>query len=101
MKALFDIHEAAEYLGVNESTVRDYVHQGLLAVVRLPKRTDDRRRSDPIDAPRRKLQFRPQDLDRLITENLLSEREAPPAKVATNNIGTTRRNLVQHGWWKT
>jgi predicted DNA-binding transcriptional regulator AlpA len=100
MKALLDAPEAAEYLDVNTTTIYDYVHQGLLAHVKLPKRSDDRKRSDPIGINRRKLQFRQEDLDQFILSRVVSVRDNAATISATKRVAKTRGNVIQRDWWK-
>ena len=99
--ALLDVFGAAEYLGVDETTVYDYVRQGLLACVKLPKRSDDRKRTDPLDTPRRKYQFRREDLDRFIQAHVVAEREVVAATArATSGGRKTARKVIEPHWWK-
>src|SRR5437868_12021590 len=99
--ALLDIFGAAAYLGVDETTVYDYVRQGLLACVKLPKRSDDRKRTDPIDTPRRKYQFRKEDLDRFIQAHVIAEQNpAAATAVATAAGGKTASKVIERNWWK-
>lgn len=99
MKALFDSVEAAEYLGVNVTTVYDYVKHGLLAVARLPKRSDDRKRTDAKDTPRRTYQFRKEDLDRFIADHVIAAQE-PATNFATAAVGKAGRRVIERDWWK-
>jgi Helix-turn-helix domain len=100
--ALLDVFGASVYLGVDVTTVYDYVRQGLLACVKLPKRSDDRKRTDPIDTPRRKYQFRQEDLDRFIQAHVIGEREAGAGshRFATTTSGKTARKVIEPHWWK-
>ena len=99
-KALLDAPEAATYLGVNVTTLYDYVHQGLVACVKLPKRTDDLKRTDPIGVNRRKLQFRLVDLDEFIARRVVSMRDNAATKFATGVGGKTGSRVIERDWWK-
>ncbi|MDD5199221.1 MAG: helix-turn-helix domain-containing protein [Terrimicrobiaceae bacterium] len=99
-KALLDAPEAAGYLGVNVTTVYDYVHQGLLAFVKLPKRSDDRKRTDAIGAPRRKYQFRRSDLDHFIAGRVVPMGDNSATISATNQVAKTRGKVIERDWWK-
>jgi predicted site-specific integrase-resolvase len=98
--ALLDSLAAAAYLGVNVTTLYDYVRQGLLACVKLPKRSDDRKRTDPVGTPRRKFQFRRQDLDRFIDAHVLYERETAATIEDTGRAAPTKLNVIGREWWK-
>ncbi len=69
---LLDLHLAATYLSISESTVRDYVAEGLLVPVPLPGSTlRDRRGKIVSRAGQRriaKLLFAKEDLDRFVDE---------------------------------
>jgi len=90
--------QAAKYLGVGLWTFYDYVAQGLIEVIHLPKRSKDRTKSGPADQPRRRQQFSKRDLDAFI------ERHTHPLKAATipatRNALITSKNQIKPGWWK-
>lgn len=93
---LLDLKDAAEYLGVDYKTVREYTVAGLLAVVRLPSLT---RRGEP----RRKVQIRIDELDRFISANESGPEVGPidrpePRKMARNQRPTKSGNVYDLDW---
>jgi hypothetical protein len=90
VRRLLDLREAATYLGISPTTLRDYVKRELIAVVRLPKYS--------ADAPRRKQQFRREDLDAFIAQ------QVQPAQAATGPATTSpalsTKKVIQRDWWK-
>lgn len=101
--ALLDSMRSAEYLGVSVTTLYDYVRRGLLAHVKLPKRSKDRKRTDP-DIPRRKYQFRREELDRFIEAHVI-DREITIATLTSppprhQAVAQTGRPGYERDWWK-
>lgn len=95
--ALMKAAEAAQYLGVSVVTFYDYVAHDLIDVVRLPKRSLDRKNADSLKSPRRTQQFRKQDLDAFIERNL--QPSSAPID-ATEAAKITVKNHIERDWWK-